>query len=259
MTEQDVLDFANINGYDLISKILQEEKELSMLIKENINVPLENIYERIMLDFSKIAVKQILLDYSGSLTIEAKEKLEKFLSSDEYIEFLDKEEFPETSKTGKTPEAMAHNEKGTITFPKFNNSQDIIKFIRKQKQVLIHELFHIVTKNNLEKEMDTEYNIEYKKGLLFNEALVEKSARDFATKHNFLYHPCIEYIPYVKSLEKFMQMYNITDNSEMFNIDFDKIISIATEEQIEEYYEFELMDIRRRLNIESDKKTGKKM
>ena len=245
LTKEDVLNYANINNYDLKEKIKEEESRLTGLFLES-RTSLDEFYKNVMLDYSKEIVAFIEQDYKNILNDNIIDKLRNLS-----IIYKDKDKFPKISKNGKKPEAYASYEKGEVYFPslssirdinKTNEEENIIKLIRKQEQVLIHEIFHLVSKNSFDKQ-EFKYNDEqigeYKPGILFTEAVVEKSARDFATKHNLFYHPDLSYMPYVQSLEKFMEIYGIQNNSQLFDVPFDKIIQIASEEEQQQYYDFE--------------------
>lgn len=255
LTKQDVLDFSNINGYNLINKISDEEKTLtgdflSFGMSEN------DFYKKVMFDYSKVISYLILHDYGNVLDSNTISKLKRFILTNESIVFLDKSDFPETSVNGKRPSAYARNEEGKVYFSSYDFNENIISFIRKQEQFLIHEMFHIVTKNNLALQdlvLGDHVVGKYKPGSLFNEALVEKSTRDFATRHNLMYHPVIEYIPYVRSLEMFMNKYGIQNNSQMFNINFNDVIKKATIEEQQQYYDFEKDYNLRRLGKSTEK------
>lgn len=237
----EVLKYANINNYNLLEKIKEEENRLTQNYS-NSNFTKEEFYKKEMIDFSKIIVRLIIEDYGYELPVEVLNRLKNLYENNNSIVIIDKSEFPETRKDGQIPSAFARHEEGKVYFPKYDNSDNFIEFVRKQKQTLIHEIFHIVTKNNLEKQ-NFVYNGEvigtYKPGAIFNEALVEKSTRDFATRHNLLYHPVVSYIPIVKNLEKFMEKYNIKFNNQIFNIDFNEIIKISSEEEQQDYYDYE--------------------
>jgi len=249
ITEEQFLEFTNINGYNLINRIQEEQQRLRQLFS-NSGLSEEDFYKSVMLDYSKSISQLIMHDYGEILDEDTKTKIERFNLTNESIVFLDRKDFPEVSVYGKKPSAFARKSDGKVYFPLYDKSIDIITFIRQREQELVHELFHIVTKNKTEKEDLVQNGIkvgEYKPGSLFEEALVEKSARDFATKHNLIYQPMAQYIPYVNSLETFMSKYNIQHNHQMFNRNHQQIIGIATPQEQQQYYAFEYNHNLRRL------------
>ena len=250
ITEQDFLQFANVNGYNLINRISEEQQRLRQLYSTS-GMTEEAFYKSIMLDYSKKIALLILQDYGTVLDNETKSKIESFCINDESVVFVDRKDFPEVSVNGDKPNAYARKSEGKVYFPPYDKTNDIITFIRQREQDLVHEMFHIVTSNTSEKQDLLQNGIkvgQYKPGSLFDEALVEKSARDFATKHNLIYQPMAQYIPYVNSLEMFMRKYNIQHNHQMFNRNYSQIIGIATPQEQQQYHAFENNYNLRRLN-----------
>lgn len=218
----------------------------------------EDFYKSQMLAYSKKIAYLIMQDYGEILDEETKSKIQKFNLTDDSIVFLDTKDFPEVSVDGKKGTAYARKSEGKVYFPTYDRSCDIITFTRKREQDLVHEMFHIVTKSYVEKQELVQNGIkvgEYKPGMLFDEALVEKSASDFATRHNLIYQPMASYIPYVHSLETFMKKYGIKHNHQMFNRNYQNIINNATQQEQYQYYIFEYNHTLRRLgkaNINSE-------
>lgn len=250
ITKEQFLEFTNINGYNLENRIAKEQQRLrEEFLKSGKSE--EEFYKDEMLKYSRQISELIIKDYGEILGEDTRTKIERFNLTNESIVFLDKKDFPEVSVDGKKPSAFARKSDGKVYFPLYDKSIDIVTFIRKREQELVHEIFHIVTKNKAEKEELVHNGIkvgEYKPGSLFEEALVEKSARDFATRHSLVYHPMAQYMPYVNSLEVFMKKYNIQQNHEIFNRNYQEIISIATPEEQRQYYTFEYNHNLRRLS-----------
>ena len=241
-TNEDILEYTNINGYDLLTKIVQEEINLKIRYLKS-NLSFSEFYEEELKQYSRIIAQQMLIDYEGKIPQDKYNRLLEFIETDG-VHFINKSDFPRTNPNEKLVEAFANDREGKIYLLKLENITDLdeaVSFIRKNKQNLIHEIFHLITKNSLSKRNLDVIGIpfgEYEPGCFFDEAVVEKSTKEFATRHKFLYYPKVSYIEYVLQLESYMKNHGIVSESELFNIPYDELLNYQEyiEYSCDEYY-----------------------